>query len=195
MVRVSSKDKIIDAAMRCFRSEGYLATSVDEIIAEAGVSKGSFYHAFKSKEMLGLETIEHYLQHVTQVLRQGPHQHIKDPWERVIAYVEHTEAKAAELWCQGCMMGSFSIDLAHSHPAVRAKLKSLFQAMTEEVARLFEPALAQLDHCQLNASDLANQYISQVQGAIVLGQAHGDVAVTQQCIRSFRHYLQQLKGE
>lgn len=43
---------ILDAAARLFASRGYGQTSVDAVIAEAGLSKGAFYHHFASKEAL-----------------------------------------------------------------------------------------------------------------------------------------------
>lgn len=46
------RDEVLDAAQRLFATLGYEATSVNQIIAEVGVSKGAFYHHFSSKEDL-----------------------------------------------------------------------------------------------------------------------------------------------
>lgn len=193
MAKHTSKERIIHAALRRFSGDGYLSTSVDDIIEEAGVSKGSFYHAFKSKEMLGLETMEHYLQHVNQTLRNGPYQEVEDPLERTIAYVQHVEDQSSVLWKNGCMMGSFSVDLARGHPAVQKKLKTMFVGMEENLVRLFEPMVEQATHDVPSATQLARQFISLVQGAIVLSQAHGDVTIIRDSIRTFRHYLESLR--
>lgn len=193
MPRVTAKEKILDSALRLFQQDGYLSTSVDEIIADAGVSKGSFYHAFKSKEMLGIEAIEHYLAHVISVLRDGDYHQVDDPLERVIAYIRHSESKADELWCDGCMMGNFTTDLARHHPSVRSKLKQLFTEMESQLVALFEPMVATIDCCALNAKQLARQYLSIIQGAILLGQAHKDIAVTKDCISSFRQLMESLR--
>lgn len=193
MPRVSAKEKIVESALRLFRQEGYLNTSVDEIIADAGVSKGSFYHAFKSKEILALEAIEHYLGHVSQVLRNGPHLEVDEPLERAIAYLQHTEAMATELWCDGCMMGNFTVDLARGHPAVRAKLKLLFVRMEEQLLQIFEPMVQATPCCCLDARQLSRQYLCTLQGAVVLGQAHGDITITQACIRNFRYLLEAMR--
>jgi AcrR family transcriptional regulator len=47
-----TRQLILDAAYRLFARQGYGQTSVDGIIAEAGASKGAFYHHFASKEEL-----------------------------------------------------------------------------------------------------------------------------------------------
>ncbi len=46
------KQKLYDAAMRLFESQGYFATTVEQITVEAGVSKGLVYNYFESKEAL-----------------------------------------------------------------------------------------------------------------------------------------------
>ena len=48
----NTKSKIVSAAWQLFYDHGYDNTTVDEIIAESGTSKGSFYHYFESKDSL-----------------------------------------------------------------------------------------------------------------------------------------------
>ena len=47
-----TKKKIVSAAWRLFYEQGYDDTTVEEIIAESGTSKGSFYHYFEGKDAL-----------------------------------------------------------------------------------------------------------------------------------------------
>ncbi len=50
-----SKDRvqsILDAALRCFRAEGFRGASISRICAEAGISPGHLYHYFDSKEAI-----------------------------------------------------------------------------------------------------------------------------------------------
>lgn len=49
---VNTKGKIISAAWKLFYEQGYDETTIDEIIAESGTSKGSFYHYFEGKDAL-----------------------------------------------------------------------------------------------------------------------------------------------
>lgn len=48
----ATKSKIVNAAWNLFYENGYENTTVDEIIARSGTSKGSFYHYFNSKDSL-----------------------------------------------------------------------------------------------------------------------------------------------
>ena len=54
-----SKTKLLDAALHVIRSKGYAATTVDAICREVCVTKGSFFHHFKSKDELALDAAAH----------------------------------------------------------------------------------------------------------------------------------------
>ena len=50
-----ARQKIIDAALTVIRTRGYAATSVDDLCSTAGVTKGAFFHHFRSKEDLAVQ--------------------------------------------------------------------------------------------------------------------------------------------
>ena len=52
MMAVSKRDQLVDAALELFYRNGFNATGIDKIIAEAGVAKMTLYKHFKSKEEL-----------------------------------------------------------------------------------------------------------------------------------------------
>ena len=56
--RGSARDKLIAAAHQEVRRQGYAATTVDQICAAAGVTKGAFFHHFESKEALAVAAAE-----------------------------------------------------------------------------------------------------------------------------------------
>ena len=57
---MDTREKLVRTAERLMLRDGYSATRVDEVIRKAGLSKGSFYHFFDSKESLGLAALERY---------------------------------------------------------------------------------------------------------------------------------------
>jgi AcrR family transcriptional regulator len=63
-----TRTKIMEAAVKLFSKRGYNKASVDEICEEAGISKGAFYHHFKSKQALFLALLDGWLQFVDNAI-------------------------------------------------------------------------------------------------------------------------------
>ncbi|NTU54766.1 MAG: TetR/AcrR family transcriptional regulator [Anaerolineales bacterium] len=63
-----TRTKIMDSAIKLFSSMGYNKASVDDICAEAGISKGAFYHHFKSKQELFLALLDGWLQTIDNAI-------------------------------------------------------------------------------------------------------------------------------
>ena len=56
--KMDARTKLLEAALPLIHAKGYSATSVDQICAAAGVSKG-FFHHFKSKDVLGVAAADY----------------------------------------------------------------------------------------------------------------------------------------
>ncbi len=64
------KLELLQIAYRMFISRGYEDTSVDEIIEEAGIAKGTFYYYFETKEQLLEEVIGMMIEQETEAAKQ-----------------------------------------------------------------------------------------------------------------------------
>src|SRR4051794_16833959 len=83
-----AKTKLLDAAMAMIRTQGYAATSVDDLCRAAGVTKGAFFHHFHTKEELGVAAAAHFGAMAAELFKDAPYQTVQDPAERVLAYVD-----------------------------------------------------------------------------------------------------------
>jgi AcrR family transcriptional regulator len=63
-----TRTKILDSAVKLFSTRGFSAASVDDICAEAGISKGAFYHHFASKQALFLALLDRWLQTIDNAI-------------------------------------------------------------------------------------------------------------------------------
>lgn len=67
MARKSSKDIILDAAEQVIGKNGLANTTVDAVVAEAGVSKGGFFYHFASKKEMLLTLMDRYEERFRQL--------------------------------------------------------------------------------------------------------------------------------
>tara|TARA_R110000765_G_scaffold49757_2_gene101218 strand:- start:1578 stop:2195 length:618 start_codon:yes stop_codon:yes gene_type:complete len=83
-----AKDKLIGAAVKVVREKGFHATSVDELCAEAGVTKGAFFHHFPTKTDLGIAAAEAWKRHANDLFGSAPYMAHEDPLDRFLGYLE-----------------------------------------------------------------------------------------------------------
>lgn len=194
MAKVTAKQKAIEAAQQLMTSNGYSATTVDEIINLAGVSKGSVYHAFKSKEDLAITALEDYERRGWDIVASGPYTKIEDPVKRAIAFMKHIENKAPELWLHGCLLGSISLEVAERHPLLHDRIDELFDEFENGIAKVFAPALKEAGVRSPGAKELARHMLAVIEGAIITAKSHRKPKYLKEGIRHFRNYLETVLG-
>src|ERR1700730_14556313 len=87
-----SKTKFLNAAMHVIRVKGYSATRIEDVCEEAGLTKGTFFHYFRSKEELALAAADHWSEVTGGVFASAPYRELPDPLDRVLAYVDFRKA-------------------------------------------------------------------------------------------------------
>ena len=105
----ASKTRLLDAALQVIRTKGYAATTVDDICAAAGLTKGSFFHHFKGKEELALGAVEYWNAVTSGLFAQAPYRQIADPRERLLAYIDfRAQLVRGELPEFTCLLGTLA---------------------------------------------------------------------------------------
>ena len=197
----TARDGLLTAATDLMLSKGFAATRVEEICAAAGVSKGSFYHFFVSKEDLGLEVVEAFYRREIERLiggrearrggadAQGPDD--GDPVAALFRLVDHVHDVGEDLWRRGSLLGSFASSLSDTNPTIRDEISRMFTTLAVALAPSFE---AFLDRCgrpgDPSALELAEQMLATIEGSVVLSRAHGDPGRISQGLRLFRRSLE-----
>jgi len=82
------KKQILDAAIRCFARKGFNATSIQEIVDELGMAKGSLYFYFKSKDELLVSIIDYYGEMLFVQMREFPSEAGLPPKEKLALQLE-----------------------------------------------------------------------------------------------------------
>lgn len=173
--------------MALIPDQGFPSTTVDQLCEVAGVSKGSFYHYFESKEDLAVETLRVYYTRGVEKLMGGDFQREPDAAKQALGFLTHTEALAAEHWKQGCLLATFVVDMAEAHPKIRAEVVRLFDEIISGMVPLFEALLPA--SCTVTPLEVAEHYIATLEGGIVLAKAYNDPQRIPAALRQFRTYL------
>jgi AcrR family transcriptional regulator len=90
-----TRSHILDAAGELFAEHGYDATSVADICAQAGVTKGAFYHHFESKQAVFLELRDHWLGPLEAQLTLA-----RSPDETLLQLLQHVADMAREIFAE-----------------------------------------------------------------------------------------------
>lgn len=196
----SAKDKILNAALSVIRSKGYAATTVDELCASAGVTKGAFFHHFKSKEELAVAAATHWSDVTTQLFDHAPYRKVSDPLERVLAYIDFRKALL-----QGtvpeftCLVGTMVQEVYDLSPAIRdACQKSIFGHAADVAKDIEEAKKLYAPKAPWSAESLALHTQAVIQGAFILAKAKHNADIAAESIAHLRRYLELLfnrKGE
>jgi TetR/AcrR family transcriptional repressor of nem operon len=192
-----SKNRLLDAALRVIRSKGYTATRVDDICEAAGLTKGSFFHHFDSKEDLALAAADRWCELTGSLFRDAPYHLPSDPRERLLAYVDFRKALLrGEVPEFTCLVGTMLQEVYDTHPAIR-------EACQESIyghAATLEADIAEAKHlygveAHWTPRSLALYTQAVLQGSFILAKAEGGVKPAVEGLEHLRRYIEMLFPE
>ncbi len=156
-----ARTRLLDAAMHVIRGQGYSATTVDDICRAAGLTKGAFFHHFKSKEDLAVATAAHF------------------------------SAMAGPIPEFTCLLGTMVQEAYDTHPGIRRACDTYIGVHAADVAKDIEAAKALYrPEATWNAESLALYAQAVLQGAFVLAKAKNRSEVARDCVAHLRRYLE-----
>lgn len=179
------------------RARGYNATSVDEICAEAGVTKGGFFHYFKSKDEIAKAALTYFAEGKVRDYEEAPFRKLADPLDRVFGRLDYVEQASGNNnhATKGCLIGVFAQEMALAKPELGDTCQGFFTKIANDFAR--DLADAQSTHTPkfpFDSKALATLYVAIVQGSLMMAKAAGNNLILQSNIEQFRQYLRHLFG-
>ncbi|HOV87024.1 MAG TPA: TetR/AcrR family transcriptional regulator [Syntrophobacteraceae bacterium] len=188
------KEKIILEACRLFSLKGYMSTSIQDVMAASGASKGGLYNHFKSKE----ELFRAVLDHARTVWREKNLvglDRIDSPMGKLIRLVENYRDNYlldAESFPGGCFFINLSVDLDDQDPALAVELERGFTGLRGMILRLLEESkrMGELKE-GVYVNDVGEVVFASIMGAAVaFGQEKSRVRLN----RTITAILNYLKG-
>ena len=192
--RHESKTRFLQAALQVIRAKGYTATTVEDICEAAGLTKGSFFHHFDSKEGLALAAADYWTEGAGALFASAPYHARADPLERLLAYVDFRKALlTGGLADFTCLAGTMVQEVYKTHPAIR---EACDKSMSRH-AEMLEPDIAEAMRTrgvtgEWTARSLALYTQAVLQGSFILAKAKGGPAVAGDCLDHLRRYIEML---
>jgi len=176
------------------QEKGYFATTVDKICKNAGLTKGSFFHYFQSKEDLAKQTLDNFVNISRMLMEKSDFQKETDPLKRVYGYVDFVIRSAKHpVLKRGCLLGIFSQELASTHPGIRVLCVKHFSGWAEGFKNDIEKARAYYKpKAVFDSRSLAFQLIVTLEGSLILAKASQDMGIVDKSLRHYKNYIKYL---
>ena len=189
-----SKTKLLDAALHVIRAKGYAATTIDDICRQAGVTKGSFFHHFKSKDELALAAASYWGTMTGGFFAAAPYHKLKDPLDRLLGYVDfRAEILQGDLPDYTCLLGTLVQETYATHPDIRAACD---QGMSSHIAELTRDVEAAKNlyapRAQWSAESVGYFIQAVLQGGFIFAKAKQNPDVVRESLAHLRRYLEAL---
>lgn len=173
----NTRDKLIEISVQLITVKGFNNTGIAEILGQAGVPKGSFYHYFKSKDDLGLAVIEHYglslregLDAALNNLPGSPLTRLRGYFDQVLIYVVPDYSRC------NCLLGNLGQELALQSDVMRLAINKHYQAIEKRLAECLAEAKAQGElSASADESLLARMLFASWEGCLVRGKLEQSV--------------------
>jgi TetR/AcrR family transcriptional repressor of nem operon len=196
-LRHESKTRFLEAALHVIRAKGYAATRIEDICEAAGLTKGSFFHHFNSKEDLALEAASYWGDTTSAFFCSAAYRTLADPLDRLLAYVDFRKAiLQGDLPDFTCLAGTMVQEVYDTHPEIREACNRCISDHAATLQPDIEEAMRQRSlHSAWTAESLALYTQAAIQGAFVLAKAKHSSAVATACLDHLRRYLELLFSE
>lgn len=182
----ATRDQIIEAADKLFYQQGFEKTSFADIAKTIEISRGNFYHHFKSKDEI-LEAVIEYRINNTQNMLDRWESEGDTPKDRIKSFINILIMNMAKIKFYGCPVGTLCTELAKLNHPSHANASKLFTLFREWLKKQFR-----LAGYTKNADALAMHVLGMSQGVATLASAFQDEKYIRQEVKQMTDWLERL---
>ena len=168
------RQRLLETALNLFYSQGYLATGINQVIEEAGVSKASFYDHFKSKEDLCVAYLQERHSRWSGWFKDKINEQ-KTPEDRFMAPIDFLDSWMEECNFRGCAFLNIASEVTDIQSNIRKEviyhkdgLKAIIRGITKDLKN------SDTKYKKLDVEFITDAYYVLIEGAIVASQNYGE---------------------
>jgi AcrR family transcriptional regulator len=193
MNNMTTREKIVFAAMELFWLKGYNSTSIADLLSRTQLNSGSLYHVFPSKQDVLIAVLEAYRDGIYPQLLEPAWVGVDDPIEKIFALLRHYRTLIVETDCTyGCPIGSLALELHEPDPQVRALIAVNFEGWTRAIEQCLADAAAHLPK-NTDRAALAQFVLTTMEGGVMQARTHRDVAYFDRGVEQLRAHFELLQ--
>ncbi len=193
-----TRDKILTTSMELAISQGHVATPIDAVIAEVGITKGTFFYHFPSKKHLAVAMIEKFSNSKLDTLNDYCAKATKlsnDPLQQLLIFVgliqeQHAQLEQEEI---GCLYASYCYenqlvdkDIGEMVSSTMKEWKDKFSSKIKEVMAVYPPAT------EVNPDEVAGLFLATLEGAYIMARIMPEQDAVETYLEQYKTYLRVL---
>lgn len=196
-----TRTQIMDAAQDLILEQGFAGTTVDRILEGVGVTKGAFFHHFRSKQELAHALVERFAAADREVLvttMERAERLSRDPVQQLLIFVGLLEESASELTDPhpGCLFASYCYEAQLFDEAIHGIIRESLLLWRERLGRKLRAAIASSPpRTAADPEDIADLLTVVAEGSFILSRSLKDPAVVARQFHQYRLYLELLFGQ
>lgn len=193
-----TRERILDAAQSMILDRGYAGVSVDQLIHGLGLTKGAFFHHFKSKGDLARTLIQRYADEGVTLFEQNLARARKlsdDPLQQLLILIGLYEELFEDLTepYPGCLLASYVYELQQFDADIKPIINREFLLTRRELTALIERIAEKYPpRTKVDAAALADTFMSTFEGAFILSKSLGEPEITVQQLRLYKTFVEVL---
>lgn len=188
-----TRQKLVSATRNLILRQGFSATGVDEICAEAGVTKGAFFHHFKTKEEIGQAALADWAAFGMALYADARAEPARSPLDHVHRFFDIMIGFVAASSPLTCVVGIMSQEMAVANPALRETCSVYLGDWAGFARQLLDEAKAvQPPRTDFDSEDVAWFLNSLWQGSMLVAKTRQDPQIVVRNLNRARAHIDAL---
>ena len=186
----NTRDRLVDSARYLFWERGFGGTSMADLLNNARVNSGSFYHFFESKEALLKAVLQQYLSALKPLIVDPAFARTSDPVARIFAILAGYRERILQSECRyGCPLGRLALEIDPENRPAHRLIAENFRGWIAVVRGCIEQVKGRLPR-NTDLDALSTYVLAVMEGGVMLSRSYGSVEPFDRAIKQLRQHFQ-----